>query len=308
MVTRVGMLGISDGNGHPFSFSSIINGYCDDGLRAAGWPGIYDYVRRRHDSEFGIGDMQVTHAWTQEAEQTAKLCAAARITHAVRGPEEMLGEVDAVIIARDDHTSHRLLASPFLEAGIPVFIDKPLTLDLDELRYFTPYLERAQLMTCSGMRYARELDAWRADQVDHGELALVRGTIINDWERYGVHLLDAILPLLPSRPVSVRALPAAHDSLVVAMADGLSMNIDALGKVPAIFRVELLGSRHSSAVDITDNFSMFRRTLWEFWRQIVEKRPSISVEATFDVVKTLIAGKLAIQTQEEVTLDGLDIS
>jgi glycine/D-amino acid oxidase-like deaminating enzyme len=63
-VTRVGILGVSEGNGHPFSFSAIINGYDDAGLAASGWPGIYDYVRRRDASEFGIGELQVTHAWT----------------------------------------------------------------------------------------------------------------------------------------------------------------------------------------------------------------------------------------------------
>ncbi|RAR59094.1 putative dehydrogenase [Onishia taeanensis] len=306
MVTRVGMLGMSDGNGHPFSFSAIINGYSDNGMRHSGWPGIYDYVRRRHGSEFGVGDLRVTHAWTQDAEQTAALCRATSIPHAVSSPTDMLGVVEAVIIARDDHASHRPLAMPFLEAGIPVFIDKPLTLDLDELRWFTPYLESGLLMSCSGMRYAKELDAWRAGQIDHGEMRLVRGTIVNDWERYGVHLLDAILPLMPSRPISVSALPAAHDSLIVVMGDGVPVHIDALGQVPAMFRVELMSSHHISCFDITDNFSMFRRTLWAFWRQIVDGHPAIPAVETVDVIRTLIAGKLALQNRKEVSLGGFD--
>ncbi|MFG6179347.1 Gfo/Idh/MocA family protein [Halomonas sp. THAF12] len=308
MVTRVGILGMSEGNGHPYSFSAIINGYHDEGLRAAGWPGIYDYVRRRHGSEFGVGDLRVTHAWTQDPEQTASLCAACRIPCAVIHPDELLGEVDAVIIARDDHASHRPLAAPFLESGVPVFIDKPLTMDLGELRYFSPYMERGLLMSCSGMRYARELDTWRAGQVDLGDLMLVRGTIVNDWERYGVHLLDAILPLLDSRPVAVRAQPAAHASLTVTMSDGVMVQLDALGDVPGIFRVELMGERRVGRFDIVDNFSMFRRTLWEFWRQIVEVRPAIPVDATLDVLRTLIAGQRALQDRQEVALHDLDIS
>ncbi|MBB3140062.1 Gfo/Idh/MocA family protein [Halomonas organivorans] len=299
---------MSDGNGHPFSFSAIINGYHDGGLRAAGWPGIYDYVRRRHGSEFGVGDLHVTHAWTQDPEQTASLCAACRIPRAVTHPGELLGEVDAVIIARDDHASHRPLAAPFLESDVPVFIDKPLTLDLDELRYFVPYMEQGLLMSCSGMRYARELDTWRAGQVDLGELMLVRGTIVNDWERYGVHLLDAILPLMPSRPESVRPLSGTHDTLEVVMKDGVTIRIDALGAVPAIFRIEWLGSRHISSVDITDNFTMFRRTLWEFWRQLVERRAAIPSISTLDVIRTLIAGKQAMETGEEVSLDESELS
>lgn len=306
MVTRVGMLGMSDGNGHPFSFSAIINGYSDSGMRHSGWPGIYDYVRRRHGSEFGVGDMRVTHAWTQHAEQTASLCRAASIAHAVSSPSDMWGEVDAVILARDDHTSHLPLAKPFLEAGIPVFIDKPLTLDLDELRWFTPYLESGLLMSCSGMRYAKELDACRAGQISHGEMRLVRGTIVNDWERYGVHLLDAILPMMPSRPISVSALSTDHDSLVVVMGDGVQVHIDALGQVPAIFRVEVMGSQHISSFDVTDNFSMFRRTLWAFWRQVVEGKPAIASVETLDVIRTLIAGKLALHNRREVSLDGFD--
>lgn len=307
MVTRVGMLGISDGNGHPFSFSAIINGYSESGLRDAGWPGIYDYVCRRHASEFGVGDMHVTHAWTQHAEQTARLCAAAAIPNSPADYLDMIGEVDAVIIARDDPETHRRLAIPFLEAGIPVFVDKPLTLASDDLRCFARYLRQGLLMSCSGMRYARELDAIRAGQVDHGPLKLVRGTIVKDWARYGVHLLDAILPLLDAYPVAVQPLPAGHDSVAVIMSDGMIVTIDALGDAPAIFRIELQGNRHISHVDITDNFSMFRRMLWEFWRMIVEKRPMVPVPTTLTVIRTLMAGQLALATGKEVSLDAIEL-
>ena len=37
------------------------------------------------------------------------------------------GEVDAVIIARDDHESHFEMSLPFLEAGLPVFVDTTLS-------------------------------------------------------------------------------------------------------------------------------------------------------------------------------------
>lgn len=308
MVVRVGMLGVSEGNGHPFSFSSIINGYSEQGLRAAGWPGIHDYVRCRHASEFGVGDLRVTHAWTQDARQTSALCLAANIARAVDEPGDMIGEVDAVIIARDDHESHRPLAAPFLEAGIPVLIDKPLTLDMDDLRYFATYLREGTLMSCSGMRFAKELDGMRSRQVDHGELRLVRGTIVNDWARYGVHLLDAIFPLLDARPVSVRALPTRHESLMITMSDGVPVIIDALGAAPKVFCIEMLGDNKISRVDINDNFSMFRRTLWEFWNMVCHGRSAVSPASTIDVIRTLVAGKQALHTNREVALSGLEVS
>ena len=193
LVKSFGIIGLSEGNGHPFSYGSIINGYSPEGLAASGWPGIYDYVRRRHPSEFGLEGWTITHAWTQDPESTKRLCAACRIPNGAYDFREFLGKVDAVIIARDDYETHFKMASSFLEAGLPVFIDKPLSVDVSELRFYRPYLDSGKLMSCSGMRYARELDEPRANLTSYGHLKLVRGAVVLSWEKYGVHLLDALL-------------------------------------------------------------------------------------------------------------------
>ena len=243
-----GIMGVSEGNGHPFSYSSIINGYSPDGLAASGWPGIYEYVRRRHASEFGLEGWKVTHAWTQDPETTRKLCAACHIPHAVGNYQEFLGSVDAVIIARDDYEKHFEMARPFLEAGLPVFVDKPLSLEVSELRVYKPYLEKGQLMSSSGMRYSRELDEPRADLAAYGRLKLIRGAIVLSWEKYGVHLLEAILAMVPARPVSVRMSPAEHASAVVRLDDGLLIQIDALGECARTFHVELFGTQRNGSL------------------------------------------------------------
>jgi predicted dehydrogenase len=304
---RVGMIGLSEGNGHPFSFSAIINGYDDAGLAASGWPVIYDYVRRRDPSEFGIAGLQVTHAWTQDETVTQSLCRACRIPHAVSRREAMLGEVDAVIIARDDAETHLEMARPFLEAGLPVFIDKPLSLNLDALRFFRPYLERGQLMSCSGMRYARELDEVRASIAEYGPLVLVRGAIVLSWEKYAIHLIDALFGIVSARPVSVVALDAPHASLAVAMDDGSLLQLDALGEAPRTFRLDLWGRQRASSHEITDNFSMFRRLLWHFAEMIRTGRPVVPARDTLDAMRLLMAGQVARRDGRKVLLSELPI-
>ena len=64
-----------------------------------------------------------------------KISEACFIKNVVTEPNELIGKVDAVIIARDDWQSHYKLSKPFLKAGIPTFIDKPLTLDLKEIEF-----------------------------------------------------------------------------------------------------------------------------------------------------------------------------
>lgn len=295
MVIRTGIIGLSEGNGHPFSFSAIINGYAGSGLVDAGWAGIHDYLSRRHPADFGVGNLCVTHAWTQDDAITRALCRVASIPRGVSTPEAMLGEIDALIIARDDAESHLPLARPFLEAGLPVFIDKPLTLKHHELQAFQPYLESGRLMSCSAMRYAVELDVLRHRLNEHGRLSLVRGTVINGWEKYGIHLLEAILSLLPSPPVSVEPLHLHHESVLIRLADDTPIIIDALGDSPVIFQVDVMGQQRISRHTISDNFSMFRRALREFSRMIETGTPRIAPDDTRNTILTLMAGSQALR-------------
>jgi predicted dehydrogenase len=307
LVKSFGIIGLSEGNGHPFSYGSVINGYSPEGLAASGWPGIYEYVRRRHPSEFGLDGWKITHAWTQDPESTKKLCAACRIPHGVSNYAEFLGKVDAVIIARDDYETHFQMAQPFLEAGLPVFIDKPLGVEVSELRTYKPYLEKGQLMSCSGMRYARELDEPRADLAAYGKLKLIRGAIVLSWEKYGVHLLEAILAVTPAHPVSVRMTPADHSSAVVRLDDGVLIQIDALGECARTFHIELFGTQRNGTFDINDNFSMFRRMLWQFAESIRTGLPAIPADRTLDIMRVLIAGRIARKENREVHLNEIEL-
>jgi hypothetical protein len=307
MVGSIGIIGVSEGNGHPFSYSAIINGYSQEGLANSGWSGIYDYVRRRHASEFGLGGWKVTHAWTQEPETTRKLCKACLIETAVDDYHDFLGKVDAVIVARDDFELHFEIARPFLKAGMPVFVDKPLSLDVDQLRELKPYLESGQLMSCSGMRYARELDEPRANLASYGTIKLIRGAIVLSWEKYGVHILDAVLAMPTARPVSVQMVNAGHASAGIRFHDESLLQVDALGNAARSFHVDIFGTERNGAFDITDNFSMFRRMLWEFTTSIGRGQPAIPAGHTLEIMRLLIAGRISCKENREVRLDEIAI-
>lgn len=293
MVIRTGVLGLSEGNGHPFSFSAIINGYNEAAFVKAGWPGILDYLQRQPATRFGIDGAFVTHAWTQEPELTAKLCAACRIEHACSTAFDMLGKIDALIIARDDWESHAELAMPFLRSGIPVFIDKPLTLDRAELAQFLPYLETGKLMSCSGLRYAIELDELRLPKPEVGSIKLVSGTVLNGLEKYGVHLIEAVSSLGGpfARPVAMSRLEAPHDSFLLHFESGLPFHLDCLGRVGKTFHLNVFGELGHQHFDLHDNFSAFRRTLEHFFTMVRSSVAEIDPSETSRIMRLLVAGR-----------------
>ena len=307
----LGLIGVSEGNGHPYSFSSIVNGYDDAGLADAGWDVIYDYVREKHPSELGLDGARFTHAWTQDDAETERLCAASEIPNAPADYTDMVEAVDAVVIARDDHETHAEFARPFLDSGVPTFVDKPLSLDVDELAWMRPHLESGRLMSCSGMRYARELDTPRANLDEYGALTLVRGTVIKDWDRYSVHMLDAIFNVVDADPVAVRAPDAPHESVAIETTDegetGPLVQIDALGDAAMTFDVDLYGTERATRHPIRDNFRAFRRLLWEFLRQVRTGEPAIPPAETLTAMRVAIAGRRAMETGERVPLDAIEI-
>ena len=285
---RIGIIGFSEGNGHPFSFSAILNGYSSQGFQASGWAVIHDYLKVRDKSEIGNLGARVTHVWTQDKKLSQAIAAASLIDHVADSPEDMIGEVDAVMVLRDDYESHFSLARLFLDKGIPVFIDKPLTLDQEHLKNLLPEMEAGQLFSTAGLRFARETDIFRTGTME--PVKLYRAAVLNDWKKYGVHMIDTLFGVTTARPVAVTALPAGHESFAVELDDGAMIQIDCLGNVGKVFRFEAFtGSRHVS-VDLYDNFSAFRRVIYHFIEMIRTKQPPIPPQDTITSMKTLISG------------------
>jgi predicted dehydrogenase len=74
-------------------------------------------------------------------------------------PTAMIGAIDAVMIESVDGQVHLDRARPFLEAGVPCFVDKPFTCDLDQARRLADLADRrgVPLFSASALRYAPEL-------------------------------------------------------------------------------------------------------------------------------------------------------
>jgi hypothetical protein len=306
VVIRLGIIGFSEGNGHPFSFASIVNGYNDNAFAGAGWPVIHRYLQERHPSEFATRNARVVAAWMPSAAMCQALCAATRIQHICTSLEEMHRlDLDGVMILRDDAQSHREIAEPFLHRGVPTFVDKPLTLNMADLGWFRPYLESGLLMTSAGLRYARELDALRAHISEYGRVQLVRATVMLDWERYGIHMVEAALGVLRRSPVAVEG-ASDPDRVGIRLDDGTLVDIACLGNVPKLFRFELFGAAGHFTADLHDNFTAFSRLIGEFVRQVETRVPSIAPEDTVSVIKSMIAGRVAMGSGARVVLSDLE--
>ena len=304
---KLGIIGINEGNGHPFSFSAIINGFDHDGMKDSGWDVIYEYLISRHASEFGFAGVQVTHAWTQDPEPTSRLARASKSPQGVADIADLLDAVDGVIIARDDYETHFPLSKKFLEKGKFVFIDKPLSLDVAELAFFRKYLEDAKLMSCAGARYARELDEIRTGIDRFGEMKLIRGTVVNGMEKYGVHMLDGIFGVTGFQVKSVSCYQAKHTSMMIKNEDNSLIYIDALGSSAKTLQFDFWSDKKRFHAETNDNFTMFRRLLADFIAMMRTGKPTLDPGLVLNTMRVLIAANLSRKENREVDIDEIVI-
>jgi hypothetical protein len=122
----------------------------------------------------------------------------------VERPEEMIGKVDGMLIESQEGTPHWERAKPFLEAGIPCYVDKPFACSSDHARRMAELAERKQvgLFSSSSLRYAPELVAFAGDK-RHGKVlgALAYGPAhLHDrnpgFFHYGIHAVEIVYTLM----------------------------------------------------------------------------------------------------------------
>src|SRR4051812_46675939 len=126
-------------------------------------------------------------------------------------PEDMIGKVDVMLIEAVDGSVHFERARPFLEAGIPCFIDKPFACSLADARKIVDLAAKKKLplFSSSSLRFAPELVAFNADP-KHGK---VQGAVCwgpaSQHERnpglfhYGIHAVEVLFTLMGAGCTSV---------------------------------------------------------------------------------------------------------
>jgi hypothetical protein len=258
---------------------------------------VSSYLQANQDT-LGINTARVTHVWTQDKLVSESIAACSQIANVVTDMHDMIGQVDAVILSRDDAENHVGMAKPFIDAGIPIFIDKPLAITREDLAYFSREVAKGKfIMSCSSMRFANECHIGKTRLSSAGKLQLATAVGKKDWLKYGVHLLEALFYLLDDiRPVSVQHIGKEGKAIVcLEFENGFFATLHLFMDITSTFQLSLFGTEGWELIEIRDSYSMFRTNIIEFIRSIQQGKPSIPFTATENIILTLIAGKESME-------------
>lgn len=122
----------------------------------------------------------------------------------VERPEEMIGKVDGMLILSQQGAMHLERARPFLEAGIPCFIDKPFTCATTDARKLVELADKKKvpIFSTSSLRYALEVVEYLTSAkhgkvhgaFTHGSATLHEGN--PGLYHYGIHAVEMLYALM----------------------------------------------------------------------------------------------------------------
>jgi hypothetical protein len=119
-------------------------------------------------------------------------------------PEDMIGKVDGMLIESQEGGAHWPRARPFLEAGLPCYIDKPFTCSVTDARKIAERAEKKKVpvFSSSSLRYSPELVQFLADG-NHGKIlgAMAYGPaslheLNPGLYHYGIHAVEILYALM----------------------------------------------------------------------------------------------------------------
>ena len=268
---KIGVVGLNQGNGHPYSFSAVFNGFDNDFLqKECEFALIKEYLPNHHGNREFISDARVTAVYAPEAGAAERAARIAKIPNVANSLEELADSVDAILFTRDDIDNHWSMAGSLFKTGKPIFMDKVLAHNEEDLRKFIAAAGKDYpLMTASSFAFSPEIDHAK-EVLSQSKVMFINGVSSCVWVRYAPHLLGALFKLFGNDIAAVQnSGNAAGDIVTLHYRNGLAAVLEVFNGVglPLGLTVHRQGEAPLS-IDYTD------RTLESYFLSIAEMMKS----------------------------------
>ncbi|MFF1817914.1 Gfo/Idh/MocA family oxidoreductase [Kribbella sp. NPDC058245] len=206
-----------------------------------------------HLNEDPSSDARIVALVGADDEHNQQLLAAGGITQLVPTSTELIGSVDALIVTNRDGALHREHAVPFLDAGIPVWVDKPLAASTADARAILAAANRTStpVTSYSAVRWVADADILAQGTQTVGDLQAITVTGPADPASeysgiffYGIHAADLAQRLAPGEPGPVSTEQVGDTVIARYRSNGVAVTLQLVkptdtGRVP--FHAEIVG-------------------------------------------------------------------
>ena len=217
--------------------------------------------------------------------------------------EELVECSDVGFIQGCNWDKHLAQATPFLEAGKPVFIDKPMAGNLKDCAALLEWEKRgAVILGSSSVRYCNEIRQFlETPEEERGQLLHASITVGVDEFNYAIHGVEGLCAIAQSNPKSVKWMGASQrdgqccDSFFITFENGVTASCHCVQERFLLFHLTVLTSQKDYCLTI-DNDKLYEPMLTEICNRLEGKENRlVPVTELVWPIRVLLAGKLSKQ-------------
>lgn len=210
----------------------------------------------------------------------------------VNDPADMIGKVDAMLIEAVDGSVHYERAKPFLEAGIPCFVDKPFACSVADARKMIDLAEKKKLplFSSSSLRFSPELVQFKNDPKNGKILGVLAYGPASLHERnpgffhYGIHAVEILYTLMgPGCETVTCVSDKGADVATGHWKDGRIASIRGVRAGSADYGAVAFAEKRVAQVPIGTKY-IYRELLKKVVETFTTGKPPIDVMETLEIV------------------------
>lgn len=224
--------------------------------------------------------------------------------------EDMVGKVDAVMVTARDGKYHNEFAKPFLEAGIPAFIDKPFTVDIGEAKELIAIAKENNVPICGGssLKFSDTVEEFK-ELLKNTDKKIFGGTVsaplqieseYSGFYFYASHLTEMTLEIFGYNPKSVIASRNSNNVCAIIEYDGFTVtnhfNNECYSYAVSVYL------EHETHQKIVDTSMMSKKECDEFIDMIHNGKMTRSYEEYIVPVRVMNAIVKSFETGEKINL------
>lgn len=210
--------------------------------------------------------------------------------------EEMIGKIDGLLLEGNSGADHLEHARPFLKAGIPCFIDKPLAWSTKDAQTIADLSakHKAPVFSASSFRFDEDVVAVQNARAELGKPIAVEvcgpqnykyKDKVPGWFFYGIHPVEALFALVGPGYQSVQYVKGEHAEHVTALwKNGAVCSVTATltGDKPSGFRYY---GEKGSRVSTTDGKNHYRDLVRAIVKFFETGKAPVDINETIETIR-----------------------
>ena len=293
-IKEFAIIGINKGNGHPYSFSAIVNGfnkkllnkYCEFNV-------IKKYLVGKNLPNSKFKKYKIKYIYTPNINISKKIAKSCNIERPIKNLDDLPQNISGIILARDDFKYNESVINFCTKRKISLFVDKQISKNrIFLLKNKLKLFNYGKIYGGSGLSFCDEFLKFKKE---HKKKKLKISKIIciskGKWINYGQHLLDPIYDILKFDKNTFKQKIKNLNTIILK---GKISNVDCEFKFKqnnySNIKIDFYTNLGKKSVKFSNPYEAFSRMLINYFKKF-DKRNKNNLKKIYCISKNILDGE-----------------